>query len=151
MTTPPSRLSAQERIESPPDVRGWSVGFKCYRPLVAQRFTLLQHMLYPLQRLLLAAQPQEFFPLQLKQILLTDQRPGRDVTAGHNVCNCPTQHLLIFGDEAAHPHVPELGLDAGRNTPAGRLQIGQRTAGVLRPASSPSSGTCGWAASSPNM
>src|SRR5450756_1930202 len=25
MTTPPSRLSAQERIESPPDVRGWSV------------------------------------------------------------------------------------------------------------------------------
>src|SRR5665647_1785181 len=25
MTTPPSRLPAQERIESPPDVRGWSV------------------------------------------------------------------------------------------------------------------------------
>src|SRR5665647_2609900 len=25
MTTPPSRLLAQERIESPPDVRGWSV------------------------------------------------------------------------------------------------------------------------------
>src|SRR5665811_2641534 len=75
-------------------------------------------MLYPLQRLLLAAQPQELFPLQLKQILLSDQRPARDVTAGYDLCNCSTQHLLIFGDEAAHPHVPELGLDAGRNTPA---------------------------------
>src|SRR5674536_133286 len=28
MTTPPSRLPAQERIESPPDVRGWSVTFQ---------------------------------------------------------------------------------------------------------------------------
>src|SRR5574341_1009794 len=105
----------------------WHIWFKLLRiRLIPQRFPLLQHMLDTLQRLFLAAQFQERLPLQVQQVLLGDQGPGRNIAPRDDIGNRVGEELLELRYVSTHLHVPDLGLNGRGNAPARRLQVDQR-------------------------
>src|SRR5579863_2691761 len=60
--------------------------------LVSQRLAGLERECNPLLRLALAAQRQERLTLQVKHVLLADQRSRRHTPAAQHIC-CPASHL----------------------------------------------------------
>ena len=64
--------------------------------LVAERLALLQHVLDALEGLLLAAEPEERLPLEVEQVLLGDERPGRHVAAGDDARDGASEPLLVL-------------------------------------------------------
>src|SRR4051794_563109 len=73
-------------------------------PLIPQRLPGFQREANPLLRLLLAAQREERFPLQIQQVLLAHQRARRDLTAAQHVRHPIGDLRVVIADKLAFAH-----------------------------------------------